>query len=510
MKPVAIIGAGITGLTAAFYLKRKGVPVTVYEAGRRVGGVIQSLHKDGYIAEFGPNTILETSPKITQLVRDAGLESRRLNPDPKAGARYVVRYRRPVEMPGSPLGFFTTDLFSWRAKLAVLREPFVPRRRDGVEESIAEFVVRRFNREFLDHAIDALVAGVYAGDPQKLSVTHAFPKLKALEDRYGSMIKGQLFGARERKKRGEIAKDRAPKFSFDAGLQVLPETLAAQLGEAVKLNTTVTRLTQTTDGWRLTYSEGRAPRAPLAAGEIGDSEISPLRNEIQGEHSAVVYCGTAYNLAALQVETLPNAGGAGSSLTGADGAHGVARPAGTAAFSTFSEIRYPPVASVVLGFRREDVAHPCEGFGMLIPKIEGFRILGTLFSSSLFPNRAPAGHLTLTSYVGGERYPELAAMPAEQLYAVTGEDLRVLLGVKGEPTFKHCVFYPKAIPQYNVGYGRYRDLMTEIETRAPGLFFAGHYRDGVSLSDSIVSGCNVAERVGERVERGQRGQRGER
>src|SRR6185312_3794047 len=193
MKSLAIIGAGITGLTAAFYLKRKGIPVTVYEAGSRVGGVIQSLKKDGYIAESGPNTILETSPKISQLIHDAGLQSRRLDANPKAEARYVVRYKRPIAMPSSPVGFLTSDLFTLKAKLAVLREPFVSPRRDGVEESIAEFTVRRFNQEFLDHAIDALVAGIYAGDPQKLSVTHAFPKLKALEDNYGSMIKGQIF-----------------------------------------------------------------------------------------------------------------------------------------------------------------------------------------------------------------------------------------------------------------------------------------------------------------------------
>ena len=449
MKSVAIIGAGITGLTAAFYLQRRGVPVTVYESGGRVGGVIQSLSRDGYLAEFGPNTILETSPKIAQLVRDAGLQSRRLDPDPKAGARYVVRYRRPIEMRGSPLDFFTTELFSFRAKLAVLREPFVPPRSDGVEESIAEFVTRRLNREFLDQAIDAMVAGVYAGDPGKLSVQQAFPKLAQLEARYGSLIKGQMFGARDRKKSGEVAKDRAPKFSFDEGLQVLPDTLAAQLGEAMKLNTAVAKLARATDGWRVMTANGEAG------------------------HSAVIYCGTAHKLAELGIEAaqqrLPTA--------------------------SFSAIRHPPVASVVLGFRREDVAHPCEGFGMLIPKIEGFKILGTIFSSSLFPNRAPAGHLTLTSYVGGERYPELALLSPEQLGELTIEDLRVLLGVRGRPTFRHVVVYPKAIPQYNVGYGRYRELMADLENKAAGLFLAGHYRDGVSLGDSIVSGCNIVERV---------------
>src|SRR5437899_2711492 len=251
MNPVAIIGAGVTGLTAAFYLKRKGIPVTVYESSGRVGGVIRSLRQDGYLAEFGPNTLLETSPKIGQLIRDAGLESRRLDPDPKAEARYVVRYRRPIAMPGSPLGFFTTPLFSSRAKLAVLREPFVPPRRDGKEESIAEFVVRRLNQEFLDHAIDALVAGIYAGDPYKLSVAQAFPKLAQLEARYGSLIKGQILGARERKRRGEVAKDHAAKFSFDEGLQVLPETLRERLGKSVQLETAVTKLKQTESGWSL-------------------------------------------------------------------------------------------------------------------------------------------------------------------------------------------------------------------------------------------------------------------
>lgn len=475
MKSVAIIGAGITGLTAAFYLKRKGLAVTVYEASGRVGGVIQSVRKGGYLAEFGPNTLLETSPKISQLVKDAGLRSRRLDPDPKAEARFVVRYGRPIAMPSAPHKFFTTDLFTWKAKLAVLREPFIKPRRDGVEESIGQFVVRRFNQEFLDHAIDALVAGIYAGDPNKLSVVHAFPKLKALEDNYGSMIKGQILGARERKKRGEVAKDRAPKFSFDEGLQVLPDTLAAQLGEAVKLNTAVTKLTKTSSGWTVHTQTA-------SGGALVD-------------HDAVIFCGTAPKLAELQMEW---SAGLPARREVKDIGQNAPCPevgARTSKLEAFAEIRYPPVASVVLGFRREDVAHDCNGFGMLIPKIEGFKILGTIFSSALFPNRAPADHHTLTTYVGGERYPELALLPEDKLVELVCADLKKLLGVRGQPTFRHVVVYPRAIPQYNVGYGRFKELMTKIETDAPGFFLAGHYRDGVSLSDSIVSGINVSERV---------------
>jgi oxygen-dependent protoporphyrinogen oxidase len=147
------------------------------------------------------------------------------------------------------------------------------------------------------------------------------------------------------------------------------------------------------------------------------------------------------------------------------------------------------------GFPARRRLHPLDGFGILIPRVEGFKILGTIFSSSLFPNRAPAGHVTLTSYVGGERYPELASLGKDELCALVSEDLRVLLGVTGRPTFRHCAFYPQAIPQYNVGYQRYRDRLSEIEAKATGLFFAGHYRDGISLGDSIVSGCNVADRL---------------
>lgn len=448
MKRVAIIGAGITGLTAAFCLQRKGVTVTVYEASGRPGGVIQSTRKDGFLAESGPNTLLETSQEIPRLISELNLDSRRLYTHPDAKTRFVVRGKRPVAMPSSPPAIFTSPLLSANSKFALLREPFVSRRHDGKEESVAEFVTRRLNREFLERLVDALVGGIYAGDPERLSLQHALPRLAQAEAKYGSLIKGQFFGARDRKRTGQVARDRAKGFSFDEGLQVLPDTLAARLGDALKLYAPVVRVAQIGNIWRVTSAQDEA------------------------EFAAVIYCGTAYGLAELKIATPPLLN-----------------------VSAFSEIHYTPVASVILGFRREDVAHPCQGFGMLIPKIEGFKILGTIFSSALFPNRAPAGHVLLSSFVGGERQPELASLKTDELVRMTCDDLRVLLDVKGAPVFQQTVLYPRAIPQYNVGYGKYKNLLSEIESNASGLFFAGHFRDGVSMSDSIASAINAAGRV---------------
>jgi oxygen-dependent protoporphyrinogen oxidase len=249
MKSVAIIGGGITGLTAAFRLNQKNIPVALYEAGSRVGGVIQTLRQDGYLAEFGPNSILETSPKITSLIADLGLEGRRLYSDPRANNRYIVRGGKPVLLPDSPLRFVSSRLFSAGAKLRLLREPFVRRAPEAGEENLAEFVRRRIGPEFLDYAINPLVGGVYAGDPARLSVKHAFPKLHALEQKYGSLLLGQFLGTRERKRRAEVSKQNAKTVSFDEGLQVLVDALHRRVGDAVHLNSPVIGVEQTPDGW---------------------------------------------------------------------------------------------------------------------------------------------------------------------------------------------------------------------------------------------------------------------
>jgi protoporphyrinogen/coproporphyrinogen III oxidase len=463
MSNVAIVGGGVTGLVAAFELQRRGVPFTLFEATDRVGGVIQTHRERGFLAEDGPNTLLETSPKITGLIESLGIEPRRWYSDPTNKKRFIVRGGRPCAMPASPVQFFTNRFFSWSAKLALFKEPFIKASPPDVEESLAQFVKRRLGQEFLDYAINPMVAGVYAGDPERLSVKHAFAKLHALEQKYGSLIKGQLQGGRERKRRNEVAKDRAKMMSFDEGLQVLTDALGAAVKANTLLNTPVATIQQVEGGWALAGTAGLLPPG-AADGPGGGKVVAPFTH--------VLLTSPAHRLAGLRIDS----------------------PAG-GDLRLLGEIVYPPVTSYTMGFKREEVAHPLDGFGVLIPKVEQRNCLGTLFTSSLFADRAPAGRVTLTSYIGGMRAPELALRPLGEIRKLVMTDLRELLGVRGEPVWEHVKQWPKAIPQYEVGYGRFKDFMDGIERTHAGLLFAGHYRDGISLSDSVLAGFKAAERV---------------
>ena len=380
MSRVAVIGGGITGLTAAHRLVEQGYEVSLFEAADRVGGVIQTIRRDGFLAECGPNTLLETSPKISQLLKDLDLEKRRLDPNPDSDARYILRKGEPTAMASSPLGFFTGKLFTWRAKLALLREPFVRASPSNAEESLAEFVKRRLGQEFLDYAINPFVAGIYAGDPDQLSVRESFPKIWELEQKYGSLIKGQIYGAKERRRSGVISKDRAPKLSFDDGLQVLTDRLAETLGDRIRLASPVKGLDR-----------------------VGENKIGVKVADEIGTFDSVLLAMPAYRLAELEF------------------------PGGERSLSELNEIIYPPVASVVLGFKKDEVAHSLAGFGTLNPEVEKVKTLGTIFSSSLFPGRAPEGCVTLTSYVGGMRSPDLAMQSSEEIVALTVEVLVALL-----------------------------------------------------------------------------------
>ena len=237
MSRLIVIGAGISGLTSAFWAQRAGWDVTVLEAASVPGGTMRTIREKGWLVETGPNSALETTPVFGEMFRLLGIESERLYASAESNKRYVLRDGMLHPIPMSPGGFLATRLWSTRGKLRLLKEPLIGR--GSKEETIAEFVERRLGRELLDYGINPFVAGVYAGNPEQLSVRSAFPKLYALEEKYGGLIKGMIKGARERKKRAEVAKDRARMFSFAQGMQRFPEAVASSLGKRIFYGTPV-------------------------------------------------------------------------------------------------------------------------------------------------------------------------------------------------------------------------------------------------------------------------------
>jgi len=454
MKPVAIVGGGITGLTAAFRLREQNIPCVVYEASGQAGGVIRTHCERGFVAESGPNVITEMSRNISSLIRDVGLTRERIYTNPAAHGNYLLHQGRLEPAPMSPLKFITTPVFTARGKLRVCLEPFIAANRSKQEESLASFVSRRLGPEFLEAVINPFVAGVYAGDPSLLSVRYGFPKLYAAEQLHGSLFRAEIFGGRGRERAGEIPKAEAKKFSFHHGLQTLTSRLVEKLDGAVELRTPVGAIHDLGGEWSVEVAGGsdRQPRL----------------------HSAVLLAAPAHKLAQIEFRTSNTRG---------------------IALAPLGEIVHPPVATVVLGFRRADVQHPLTGFGFLVPAAEKRRILGAMFSSTVFAGRAPSGHVTITTYIGGCRNPELALKPRSELTGMALAELREILGITGTPTFERCAVVPQAIPQYNLGYGRYKKTMERLESEHPGLFFGGAYKDGISMGHSITSGHDVARRI---------------
>lgn len=444
---IAVLGGGITGLTAAWQLQRAGLIPVVIEKTGRIGGAIGALRREGWLHELGPNSLLEGSSEVARFVDELGLGERRVYADANASNRYILREGRLMPMPASPGSFISTRLFSTRAKFALLGEPWRKRAAADAEESVADFVVRRLGREFLDYAINPFVGGVYAGDPTRLAVRHAFPKLHALEQEHGSLIRGAL------KRRNTSGGPKGRIFSFPEGLEELPRAIAASLSEPVRLRTTARAIKQLGATWEITLDSDGASRT---------------------ENFAAIVCALpADALASLPID-------------------GLATPF---PLEGLREIEHPPVASVFTGFKRADVSHPLDGFGVLVPEVERRPLLGVLFSSTLFPARAPAGHVGLTTFVGGMRNPDLARADEAELLRVVRSELEKMLGARGAPAFTHVQRWPRAIPQYTLGYQRFKDIIGSVETAAPGLFIGGNCRDGISLANCIESGRRLAQVV---------------
>ncbi len=447
----AILGAGITGLCIAHALRKSGQKCHIIESSDRVGGALQSTQEHGFLAEHGPNSLLLKDRRVLELLEQINLGGSHIqDARPEAHNRFIVHQGKLCKMPHTPLNMLRSPLFSLGGALRVAREPLIGRYQGEQEESFADFVRRRLGREILESAAGPFVSGIYAGDPERLSIRYAFPRLWKLENTHRSLLLGAL---KMRKDKHKDTHTTSPTrtISFRDGLAMLPRALAQNLSEGeLKLQTNITHITPLDGGWKLTWTTS------------------------QGNQESHLYSRLIITVPHHRISTLPLPSDVIQQLT------------------PVSAIESPPVTSRVFGFKREQVEHPLDGFGMLIKAAEKSPLLGVLFSSSMFDHRAPNGHITLTCMMGGVKNPQYA----ENTDQVVLDELKKLLGVRGTPTFRHSTSWQHAIPQYNIGYSKVLNALKDCESSHPGLHFAGNYRNGISVTDCIINGLNLGHHLG--------------
>ena len=464
---IAVIGAGISGLTTAYRLQQRGCDVDVFEADARPGGRIDSGRRNGYLLEKGPHTILQRNRATRDLIDDLGLRDDVVVANEEATRRYVVRDGRPLPIPMSMKDFLGSNLLSTDAKLRLLAEPFVPPRRDDVDETLASFVRRRFGDELLDYAVTPFVGGIYAGSPSRLSARHGFRRLWELEQSGGSVAGGAILKRLTLDRLTGTDDDDDPVertlLSFEGGARQLIDRLVDSLGDRFHANSRVCRL----------------HRVPGAG--VWQLDGQGAAEQRRTPYDDIVWSGPTYQLNDLVVDGQP----VGDSEAG----------------HLLDDVDYPPVTVVAMGIDTDAIDHPLDGFGVLVPEVEPYDILGCLFISTLFPGRAPDGRALLSTFVGGARQPELARASDDTIVSAVRDDLEDLLGVHGTPEFTDITRWPQAIPQYDVGYGRVFAAADRLEDTYPGLHVAGNFRDGIAVPALIEAATERAARLATRPPR---------
>jgi protoporphyrinogen/coproporphyrinogen III oxidase len=450
-KKIAILGAGITGLATAFQLKRDGFEPIIIEKRSKPGGAIETDRERDFLVERGPNSALETTPLIGEIVEAVGLKEEIIYGSKTSNKRYILRNGKLHPLPSSPKSFITSNLFSIRAKGRLLLEPFIGKSEEGYYQSISEFVKRRLGEEFLDYAINPFVAGVYAGDPDKLSVKSAFPLLYNLEEKYGGLIMGTIKSIKERKKRKEKSKQSAKMISFKGGMQSLPIAIADYLDQSVIYQAEVTAVEKRTDGYKVIYRQG--------------DQVDAISCD------AVISTIPAYAAAPL-----------------------------FAAFDAkvaehLNAVYYPPVLTLSLAYNKKDIKRELDGFGFLIPAKERKAFLGALWNSIIFEGRAGNGEALFTLFIGGARDPEIINYDREVVIKKVRKEFEEIMNIQGEPIFTTNKFWSRAIPQYNIGYIEHENYFELFENQNKGIILGGNYRGGISVSDCIKNSEKIAERV---------------
>lgn len=440
---IAIIGSGITGLTTAYRADKQGKTVHLFDRKSEPGGVIKTENSNEWRYELGPNTLLVKDSEIENLLDELNLTSGIEEANQEASKRFIVKDGELVELPKSLTGFLKTPLFSGAAKARLLWEPFVGKTSPDV--TVSEFFEKRFGKEVLNYAVNPFIAGIHAGTPEKLSLKHAFPALHQLEQQSGSVMLG---GIKKMMSGKDGKKTKRRLLSFKTGLHELPKALFSALG-TTHTEHELKRIEKRSDGWYLHMNHG-----------------------VYGPYQDVV-C------------TIPLHKWSSEML-----------PLNSTQLKRIKEVYYPPLSMLILGYKKEEIEHPLDGFGFLVPEKENRSILGALFTSTLFKNRAPDGHHLLTVFVGGGRQPELADKESSELLNIVQEELADLIGLKGEPVFKDHIYWTNSIPQYETGYDEIHSIIDLIEKKNPGLHIAGNFKGGISVPDCIKNGLSLGEKLG--------------
>ncbi len=453
---IVVIGGGISGLAAARAAADQagafpgGLEVVVLEREPVVGGKVRTAHDDGWLVEEGPTGFLDNEPAIDRLVAAAGLE--KLPADEAAAHRFLVRAGTMREIAAHPVRFVRAGLLGPLGLLRLAMEPFVPGRpASAADETVWDFARRRLGRQAADRLIAPMVLGVFAGDAKRLSLPASFPKMAQMEAEHGSLVRAMLAKRRAARRTGaSVGGPAGPSgwlTSFREGLAALPAALARTPGLRVE-----------------TGVAARAVRPHPGGGFVVEREPGPPL-----EADAVVLAGEPWAMAPL--------------LRTADA--GFAR--------LLESIDCPPVTVVALGYARDAAGAVPRGFGVLIPRGEGYRILGCLWDSMIFPDRAPEEHVLVRAMLGGAVDREAGTWDEERAVAETRRDLARLMGLAAEPVFARVVRWPRAIPQYELGH---RDRVRAIERRAaglPGLFVAGNALDGIAFGRAAARGVAMGE-----------------
>lgn len=441
MATVVVIGAGISGLAVAHALEQQRPPlrVVLLDSARRVGGKIASSRCDGFLVEQGPNGFLDNNPATLELARRVGLGHRLIAASDAAGKnRFLLLEGRLRLLPSGLVPFLTSDLLSWTAKLDLLMERFRRRRTEG-EESIDSFARRRVGSEVAATFADAFVTGILAGDPKKLSMQASFPRLARFERDHGSVTAGMAAARR--------GTGRAKMWSFPDGLQELVDAVAGSLRGPIRLGVTIRELQRLERTWRVVLD-----------GETLDADAVVLACPADAQAQ----------LLAFDPELAALVGG----------------------------IAYNRVAVVALGYRRDDVPHPLDGFGYLTPQRDRLDVLGAQWCSSIFPSvRAPAGSVLIRALCGGWQRGDIVDRDDDSLVSAVRMQLRQTLRVTADPSFRAVIRWPQAIPQYFVGH---LDRLSRIERRRvehPGLFLAGNAYRGVAMNDCVECGTAIAKEI---------------